>query len=404
MQSGLIRFVRGCVLWLMLLTACSYAQAQSPTRIQAESGTLSGSLTVKTDLPGYEGTGFVGSFANAGDQLSVSFTNVVAGRYDIRIRYLSGNQVNTVATNGTLRSEMFPDTAWAWAIRTISRVTLVSGTNTVAISKEWGWIEVDYIEIAPTTAGSGDSPTHIEAENGVLSGSLGVHGDVLGYQGSGFVGRFTTAGDKLSVSFANVIAGTYDIRIRHHSWGNQQNTVEINGTARSEMFADTPGGWAIKTVGGVALVSGTNTVAITKEWGWMDVDYIEISAPIRYHYDELGRLVQVVAPTGQSAQYSYDALGNIVSIKQFAAAAVSISEFTPNSGPAGTSVTIYGSGFSSTAANNAVSFNGTAAVVGAATTTSLVVTVPAGATSGAISVSNSNGSATSSDAFTVTVP
>lgn len=81
---------------------------------------------------------------------------------------------------------------------------------------------------------------------------------------------------------------------------------------------------------------------------------IQANAQVRYYYDEIGRLVQVVAPDGTSGQYSYDAVGNILSIKQLASTAVSISEFTSNAGPVGTTVTIYGSGYSSSPADNTV--------------------------------------------------
>lgn len=84
------------------------------------------------------------------------------------------------------------------------------------------------------------------------------------------------------------------------------------------------------------------------------------------------------------------------------AATPAITSFTPTSGPIGTSVTITGTGFDATPANNTVQFNGTAATVASASTTSLTVTVPTGASSGTISVSTSGGSATSSTSFTVT--
>lgn len=57
-----------------------------------------------------------------------------------------------------------------------------------------------------------------------------------------------------------------------------------------------------------------------------------------------------------------------------------ITSFTPTSGPVGTSVTISGTGFSSTPANNIVYFGATRATVTAATATQLTVTVPIGAT------------------------
>jgi hypothetical protein len=56
-----------------------------------------------------------------------------------------------------------------------------------------------------------------------------------------------------------------------------------------------------------------------------------------------------------------------------------ISSFAPLSGAAGSSVTITGSGFNTTAANNIVYFGAVRAVVTAATATSLTVTVPVGA-------------------------
>ncbi|MFN5430799.1 MAG: FG-GAP-like repeat-containing protein [Cyclobacteriaceae bacterium] len=57
-----------------------------------------------------------------------------------------------------------------------------------------------------------------------------------------------------------------------------------------------------------------------------------------------------------------------------------ITGFTPTSGPVGTAVTITGTGFNSTPANNIVYFGAMRATVTAATATQLTVTVPTGAT------------------------
>jgi hypothetical protein len=54
-----------------------------------------------------------------------------------------------------------------------------------------------------------------------------------------------------------------------------------------------------------------------------------------------------------------------------------ITQVSPQQGPAGTTVTITGTGFSDTTANDTVYFNGKMATVSAASTTQLVVTVPA---------------------------
>lgn len=80
-----------------------------------------------------------------------------------------------------------------------------------------------------------------------------------------------------------------------------------------------------------------------------------------------------------------------------------ITSFTPVSGPIGTTVTITGTNFDATAANNAVSFNGTIAVVTSSTTTSIVVDVPLSTTTGLITVTVGGNTATSATNFTITI-
>ena len=91
-----------------------------------------------------------------------------------------------------------------------------------------------------------------------------------------------------------------------------------------------------------------------------------------------------------------------MSITRFAASTVSIITFSPGSGPVGATVTISGTGFSTTPGLNTITFNGTATTVVSSTATRLVTTVPPGATTGAIAVTSPSGSATSASSFTVT--
>ncbi|HEY0378931.1 MAG TPA: IPT/TIG domain-containing protein, partial [Pyrinomonadaceae bacterium] len=122
---------------------------------------------------------------------------------------------------------------------------------------------------------------------------------------------------------------------------------------------------------------------------------------ITYVYDESGRLVAVIDPGADTVRYAYDATGNLLSITRQSSASLSLLEFTPNTGPVGTEVTIYGTGFSAVASQNVVKFNGTAATVVSATTTKLVTKVPTAATTGPISVTRSASTATSSTSFVV---
>jgi hypothetical protein len=83
---------------------------------------------------------------------------------------------------------------------------------------------------------------------------------------------------------------------------------------------------------------------------------------------------------------------------------VTITDFNPKSGTAGTTVTIIGTGFSTIAKDNRIWFGGMpATVTGTPTTTSLQVTVPFGATYSTISVENKGFTAESKDWFNVSL-
>ena len=122
---------------------------------------------------------------------------------------------------------------------------------------------------------------------------------------------------------------------------------------------------------------------------------------ISYVYDNLGRVLAVIDPATDTAVYVYDAVGNLTGITRQTSSTLAIFQFTPSSGPVGTAVTIYGTGFSATPASNTVQFNGTTATVATASTTVLTTTVPAGATTGTISVTVAGITATSAASFTV---
>jgi IPT/TIG domain len=80
-----------------------------------------------------------------------------------------------------------------------------------------------------------------------------------------------------------------------------------------------------------------------------------------------------------------------------------VSSISPTSGVAAATVVITGTGFNPVAANNFVRFAGKPAVVTAATATSLTVTVPAGAATGGVTVTNlaTYATSTATNVFTV---
>ncbi len=109
-----------------------------------------------------------------------------------------------------------------------------------------------------------------------------------------------------------------------------------------------------------------------------------LAGEVRYTYDDLNRLVGIVDPSGEAAQYTYDAAGNLLAITRYSSGQVTLLDFSPHSGPVGATVTLFGTGFSPTPSQNTVSFNGVSASVTSATPTQLVAAVPAGAATGPI--------------------
>jgi len=126
----------------------------------------------------------------------------------------------------------------------------------------------------------------------------------------------------------------------------------------------------------------------------------------QYYYDELGRLVGVVDTQGDAAVYNYDAVGNLLTIQRFTSGGGGVGLFliAPGSSIVNKPVEIRGFGFTTPPSSNQVQFNGITAAVVSGSDGSLVVTVPAGATTGPVTVINANGTAASPSAFTVLVP
>src|SRR5439155_1203479 len=78
-----------------------------------------------------------------------------------------------------------------------------------------------------------------------------------------------------------------------------------------------------------------------------------------------------------------------------------ITSFTPTTGPTGTSVTISGTNFTGA---TAIRFNGVSASFTVSSATAIQATVPAGATTGPLTVTTPGGTATSASSFTVSIP
>jgi hypothetical protein len=116
--------------------------------------------------------------------------------------------------------------------------------------------------------------------------------------------------------------------------------------------------------------------------------------------------IVVLVPTGATTGNVVVTVGGVASNGvnfTVSAPPPSITNLNPTSGLAGATVTIAGTNFGATQGTSTVKFNGTAATVTSWSATSIVVTVPTGATTGNVVVTV-GGVASSGVAFTVIVP
>lgn len=349
--------------------------------------------------------------------------------------------LSTVTFNGVTATP----TSWS---NTAIGVTVPAGATTGPVVVKVNGVSSNGVTFT-TTSGSVTGTVSRVGDGVPISGAL-----VEALQGGIVKGSTNSLGDG-TYSIANLAAGTYDIRGSAAQYGTQINSgvVVVGGSATTSNLTLSPPGTIL---GRVTRVDGVTPIvgAIVKVFQGANVvakvttnisgDYaantlapgtytVQASAsgfdtsispnatvtannnttvnfsltdaannnPIKYVYDELGRLVAVIDPAGDTARYTYDSVGNLLSISRQSSTLVSILEFTPKIGLAGTVVTIYGTGFSTTPSSNTVTFNGTAAVVSSSSETQIVTTVPAGATTGLISVTTSAGSDSSDVPFVV---
>ena len=250
---------------------------------------------------------------------------------------------------------------------------------------------------ASTTSWTNTNITAV-VPNGATSGNVVVTSGGLQSNGAAFTVLVPTISNTAPTSG---VAGTI-VTLTGSNFGGSAGTVTFGGQSA------TINSWADGSIQAVVPASASTGNIVVGHGGLQSNGVLftvaeqTFSGPVSYSYDELGRLVGAVANSGDAIGYSYDAVGNILSLTRYAAGQSTIFEFHPKSGPIGTSVSISGSNFSANPAQDTVSFNGTPAVVNSASTTSLVVAVPSGATTGTITVTSPSGSVTSSDSFTVT--
>jgi uncharacterized delta-60 repeat protein len=146
-----------------------------------------------------------------------------------------------------------------------------------------------------------------------------------------------------------------------------------------------------EAIGSNVDIFGTNLCAATT------VRFNGVSAVFSVFTDtEIGATVPAGATSGPISVTT--SLGTAVSAGSFTVLAPTISSFSPTSGPVGMAVTITGTNLTGA---TVVRFNGVPATFTVRSPAQLVASVPAGASSGLISVTTPGGTATTPTSFTV---
>ena len=114
-----------------------------------------------------------------------------------------------------------------------------------------------------------------EAEVGSLSNGALIANSHTGFSGNGYVDM--KDGD---ISFKVIMpeSGKYGINIRYAATkGNKENDLEVNGQKISTIHFTETSQWMTLSINKVNLNVGENNISIRKNWGWILVDYIEIT-------------------------------------------------------------------------------------------------------------------------------
>lgn len=217
----------------------------------------------------------------------------------ISITSPTNNQSVTTGSNLTITVSISGGTAsqvtywydnWTWLANVSSSPysytwnNVPSGTHTIKAKVTGTDNSTAYAQeitiIVGSSSGGTTTTTKYEAESASLTG-VSTATSVSGYSGSGYVTGLDNTGDKVSFTVNAAAAGSYPLIIRYHnSCGacTKAQDVVVNGTTKYTNFAASASGWNDLSFGNVSLTAGNNTIAIVKNWGWTDIDYITVGA------------------------------------------------------------------------------------------------------------------------------
>ena len=288
----------------ILMAPAAQAQIVSSTpKIEAETAVLTGGAVVATAIQPFSGAGYV-DYNGSPSSVTFSYTAAAAGYYDILIRYESqfDFKVGDLLVNGGPRSQVYFNTTKqgvtgqtnpTFRSTTPSRILLTAGVNTIEIARGYNYYGVDYIQIAPSSTTLSLTPAattgRVEAEAGQLFSTQAFvrDGEASVFSGQSYVSNFNetkTVGSFIKLPVNIATAGTYKIMISARGVYDAKQVEVAVQTANANGGPSTVGlglksdNFAPFMVANYALTAGINTITITSQTAFVDVDYVEITA------------------------------------------------------------------------------------------------------------------------------
>jgi hypothetical protein len=303
---------------------------------------------------------FVAKLTDAGSSAAYAWATGAGGRYDERATGLTANGNNLYVT-GYVNSTL----SWGTSFIAGSSVAFAGKLTDNGASSTYGWA-YSVNNVVPNDAYPAVVGPRVYVGGGFRLSPAAFGTISLVNNTSTYVGYLASINDPSVPVLTSISPAT----------GPVGSTVLLNGNLLTGATAITFAGTATNTVtsGFVVNAAGTQITGIVVPGGAATGS------------------VTVTTPGGTSNGVGFTVTGSTPAISGFA----------PASGPVGTSVVLSGTGFSGA---TAVAFNGTAATGFVVNSDNqITVSVPAGATTGTISVTNAGGTATSATSFVLTAP
>ena len=290
------------------LLAAPAAHAQVSTnntpKLEAEKGIITGAgATTYPDATNLAGNGpssggYV-DYNGADSSVGFVFAAKADGLYDVVIRYESRFGFKKgdlrVGKNGQAIGVSFNESAVAGKSNFLNTspitISLKTGSDTIFVAGGYNYYGIDYIQVAPSAATvaplTPSAAGRVEAEAGRLyyAQSLVLDADAAGsYSGTSYVTGLSPDISYITLPVTVATAGLYQVAVgarATESGGKSFDlAVKTGASAGSKLTMDLSkkaAAFSSVVVGKYNMTAGLNTIAITSQTGYVDIDYVDIT-------------------------------------------------------------------------------------------------------------------------------